>query len=97
MIGMNVLMLYSIIITSMAKMTPAMGVLNEAEMAAAQPHPVRMRTLLLGKRAHWPSKLPPAAPRCTAGPSLPMDSPPISVAAAPKNCTSKLRALIAPW
>ena len=61
--GIKPLMVYSIITTSMAKMTPANGVLNEAAMAPAEPHAIRIRILLLGSRIFCPSKLPPAAPR----------------------------------
>ena len=72
-------MVYSIITTSMAKITPEMGVLKEAEMAAAQPQATSVRMLLLGSRIHCPSRLEKAAPRCTAGPSRPADCPVITV------------------
>src|SRR5690554_1462403 len=61
--GVNPAMVYSIITTSMAKITPAIGVLNDADMAAAQPHATRVRMLLLGKRIHCPMRLENAAPK----------------------------------
>ena len=73
MIGVKPAMVYSIITTSMAKMTPEIGVLKEAEMAAAQPQATSVRMLLFGSRIHWPIRLEKAAPRCTAGPSRPAD------------------------
>src|SRR5690554_3879508 len=91
MMGVNPAMVYSIITTSMAKITPEMGVLNEAEMAAAQPQATRVRMLLLGRRIHWPSRLENAAPRCTAGPSRPADWPLTTVATPATNCTTALR------
>ena len=72
-IGVKPAMVYSIITTSMAKMTPEIGVLKEAEMAAAQPQATSVRMLLFGSRIHWPIRLEKAAPRCTAGPSRPAD------------------------
>ena len=49
MTGMKLAMVYSIITTSIAKMTPAIGVLKEAPMAAAEPHATRVRMLLFGR------------------------------------------------
>ena len=43
-------MVYSIITTSMAKMTPATGVLKEAEIPAAVPQATSTRRLLWGRR-----------------------------------------------
>ena len=82
---MKLAMVYSIITTSMAKMTPAIGVLNDAPMAAAEPQATNVRTLLLGSRKASPSRLEVAAPRCTAGPSRPPDSPVVNAATPPKN------------
>ena len=84
-------MVYSIITTSMAKMTPDIGVLNEAEIAAAQPQATRVRMLLFGNRIHCPIRLENAAPRCTAGPSRPADWPLTTVATPEMNCTMALR------
>jgi len=63
MTGMKLAMVYSIITTSMAKMTPAIGVLNEPAMAAAVPQATSVRTLLLGSSNAWPIRLDAAAPR----------------------------------
>lgn len=73
--GVKPAIVYSIITTSMAKMTPEIGVLNEADMAAAQPHATRVRILLFGSLIHCPIRLENAAPKCTAGPSRPADCP----------------------
>ncbi len=48
MTGINPAMVYSINTTSMAKITPASGVLNDAAMAAATPQAASMRRLLFG-------------------------------------------------
>ncbi|BBI54934.1 hypothetical protein HORIV_73550 [Vreelandella olivaria] len=61
--GIKLIKVYSIITTSIAKMTPAMGVLKEAEMAAAVPHATSTLRLLLGRRICWPSPLAAAAPK----------------------------------
>ena len=42
-------MVYSTMITSMAKITPASGVLNDAAIAAAAPQATRIRILLFGQ------------------------------------------------
>ena len=63
MTGMKEITEYSIITTSMAKMTPAIGVLKEADIAAAVPQPTSVRILLFGRRMRWPSTLAAAAPR----------------------------------
>ena len=52
---MKLAMVYSIMTTSIAKMTPAIGVLKDAAIAAAVPQPTRARILLLGSRNNWPS------------------------------------------
>ena len=49
MIGVKPMMVYSSITTSMAKITPAMGVLNDAAMAPAVPHPTNSLRLLLSR------------------------------------------------
>src|SRR5690554_197212 len=89
-IGVKPAMVYSIITTSMANITPEIGVLNEAEIAAAQPQATNVRMLLLGNLIHWPSKLEKAAPRCTAGPSRPADWPLTTVVTPATNCTTAL-------
>src|SRR5690554_5033719 len=90
MMGVKPAMVYSIITTSMAKITPAIGVLNEAEMAAAQPQATSVRMLLLGSLSHCPNRLENAAPRCTAGPSRPADWPETTVVTPATNCTMAL-------
>lgn len=61
--GVKPVMVYSIMMTSMEKITPASGVLNEAAMAAAAPQATSTRMLLFGIRNFCPSKLAVAAPR----------------------------------
>ncbi len=61
--GKNPMMVYSINTTSIAKITPAMGVLKDAEMAAATPQPAKVRKLLWGNLSHWPNWLAVAAPK----------------------------------
>ena len=61
--GINPPTVYSNITTSIAKITPAIGVLNDAAMAAAMPQPTSRRILLLGSISFCPSKLLAAAPR----------------------------------
>ena len=56
MIGMKLTIAYSIITTSMAKMTPAIGVLNEAPIAAAVPQATSVRTQLSGSRNASPEQ-----------------------------------------
>ena len=46
--GMKPAIVYSMTMTSIENMTPATGVLKEAEIAAAAPHPTSTLTLLLG-------------------------------------------------
>jgi len=75
MMGAKPAMVYSIITTSMAKITAASGVLNEAAIPAAAPQPTSVRTLLLGKASWPPSQLPVVAPICAAAPSRPIDWP----------------------
>ena len=53
---------YSIMTTSIAKITPAIGVLKEAAMAAAVPQADITLRLLLGKRRPAPNRLLAAAP-----------------------------------
>ena len=60
---MKLAMVYSIITTSMAKMTPAMGVLKLLAIAAAVPQATIVRMLLLGKREARPSRLAAVAPK----------------------------------
>ena len=91
MMGVKPAMVYSIITTSMAKITPEIGVLNDAEIAAAQPQATNVRMLLLGSRIHCPIKLEMAAPRCTAGPSRPADWPVTTVLTPVANWTRALR------
>ena len=71
--GVKPTIVYSIRITSIAKITPARGVLKEAAIPAAAPQATKVRILLLGKCKVCPIKLALAAPKCTLGPSLPMD------------------------
>ena len=85
MMGTKLVIAYSIMTTSMAKITPAMGVLNDAPIAAADPQATSVRTQLSGSRRASPSRLEVAAPRCTAGPSLPPDSPVASPMTPPTN------------
>ncbi len=61
--GIKLIRVYSIITTSMAKITPAMGVLNEAEIPAAVPQATNTRKLLLGSRSFSPNPLEAAAPK----------------------------------
>ena len=61
--GIKPVMVYSIKMASIAKMTPARGVLNDAAIAAATPQAVSVRKLLLGNLSCWPNKLELAAPR----------------------------------
>ena len=49
MTGVKPIMLYSSMTTSIAKITPAIGVLNDAAIAPAVPHPTIRRRLLLGR------------------------------------------------
>ena len=94
---MKLAMVYSTITTSMAKMTPASGVLKDAAMAAALPQATSERTQLLGTANAWPSRLDAAAPRCTAGPSFPPERPAPSAKTPPQNCRTALRQVIRPW
>ena len=64
---------YSMTMTSIENMTPATGVLKEAEIAAAVPHPSKTLTLLLGNLRYYSIRLLPAEPRWMAGPSRPSD------------------------
>lgn len=89
--GMKLPIVNSIITTSMAKITPAMGVLNEPAMAAAVPQATSVRMLWLGSENAWPSRLELAAPRWIAGSSRPPDWPEIRARMPPKNCTIALR------
>ena len=73
MTGVKPIMLYSSITTSIAKITPAIGVLNDAAIAPAVPHPTIRRRLLLGRWKIRPICEPAPAPRWTAGPSVPPD------------------------
>ncbi len=91
MTGMNDPIVYSIITTSMAKMTPAMGVLNDPPMAAAVPQATRVRKALLGSSRAWPRRLALAAPRWMAGPSRPPEMPAIRAMMPPKNWATALR------
>ena len=50
--GAKLTMEYSIMTTSIEKMTPASGVLNEAAIAAAMPQAASVRLLLFGKCSH---------------------------------------------
>ena len=89
--GVKPTSVYSIITTSMAKMTPAMGVLNEAAIAAAVPQATRMRMLLFGRCNHWPNRLALAAPTWMAGPSRPTECPVTMATVAPANCMTAFR------
>ena len=94
--GMKLAMVYSIITTSMANTTPASGVLKDAAMAAALPQATSERTQLFGTARPWPSKLETAAPRCTAGPSLPPERPQVRANTPPANCRAPLRHVMRP-
>ena len=63
------------IIASWANMTPAIGALKPAEIAAATPHPMKISVEipLLENRF---SALPITAPKCTSGPYWPTEAPP---------------------
>ena len=63
MTGVKPITVYSMITTSIAKITPAKGVLNAAEIAAATPLPTKMRIPLLGICKRCPNMLPAAAPK----------------------------------
>jgi len=52
MTGAKLSIEYSIITTSMEKMTPASGVLKEADIAAAMPQAAKVLRLLFGSRSH---------------------------------------------
>ena len=77
---------YSISTTSMAKITPASGVLKEAAMAAAAPQATRLRSSSGRTSKAWPTKLDAAAPRWTAGPSWPPERPMFKAKTLPPNC-----------
>lgn len=94
---MNPAMVYSMSTTSMAKITPARGVLKPAAMAPATPHPTRVRMLLLGRRRRWPSTLAVAAPRWTVGPSRPTEWPQTMAAAAVTNWMTLASRGSRPW
>ena len=64
---------YSIMTTSIANMTPAIGVLKDAAMEAAVPHATNVLKLLFGSLNSCPSKLLLAAPTWTTGPSRPTE------------------------
>ena len=49
--------------TSIAKITPARGVLKAAAIAAATPQAIKIRTLLFGTLSCLPSMLPEVAPK----------------------------------
>ena len=97
MTGMKPTMVYSIITTSMAKMTPAMGVLKEAAIPAAVPQATSTRRLLWGRRSSWPRPLEAAAPRWIAGPSRPADSPPTTDTTPTHHWFNQLRSGKRPW
>jgi len=53
---------------SWAKMAPAIGALNEAEIAAATPQPSSTRKPARVRPIDWPKMEATVAPSCTAGP-----------------------------
>ena len=59
--------------TSIAKITPAIGVLKLEAIAAAVPQATIVRMLLLGSFDFCPNKLAAVAPKWIAGPSRPPD------------------------
>ena len=85
MTGVKPIIVYSITTTSMAKITPASGVLKPAAIAAATPQHTKVRVLLFGTFKYRPNALPLVAPRCTPGPSRPIDWPVINTIVAPIN------------
>ena len=89
--GRKPAMVYSIRITSMAKTTPASGVLKDAPIAAAQPQANSVRVLLSGSANRRPSQVEAAAPRCTAGPSRPPERPAVKATTVPTNCRDAAR------
>ncbi len=95
--GINPAMVYSINITSIEKITPAIGVLNDAEMAAATPQPTKVLWQLLGRCSRCPSWLAAPAPKCTAGPSRPIDWPLSKASTPPTNCIIQFRSGKRPW
>ncbi len=62
-IGMKLANVYSTIIISMTNITPARGVLNAADIAAAAPQASKILIALLGSPNDWPVILPTNAPR----------------------------------
>src|SRR5215470_4611009 len=95
--GAKPITVYSISTTSMAKATPASGVLNDAAIAAAAPHATSTRRLLFGSPMRWPATLALAAPRWIAGPSRPTDIPETIATAAPTNWTTAFLNGSRPW
>jgi hypothetical protein len=63
MTGIKPTTVYSAMITSMAKITPARGVLKAAAMPPAVPQAISTRRLLLGRPSFCPSRLLTAPPR----------------------------------
>ena len=61
--------------TSRAKNTPAIGALKLAATAAATPQPRSVRDCERVRRKGRPNQLAMAAPKCTAGPSRPVEAP----------------------
>ncbi len=94
--GEKVFMVKSPKITSRAKITPAMGALNTADMPAAAPHPTSILTRSPDSLNIWPMVDPTAAPICTMGPSRPAEPPdPMQMADATALATAT-RGLITP-
>ena len=62
-------------ITSWAKKTPAIGALKDAETAAATPQPSRVRATAGVSLSFCVTKDASVAPRCTTGPSRPIEAP----------------------
>ncbi len=62
-------------ISSSAKNTPAIGVLNVAEIPPAAPQATRSLSCDSETRVSWPSTEPRADPICTIGPSRPTEPP----------------------
>ena len=71
----NILPCKSVIKTSVAKATPAIGALNVAAIPAAAPHETRFFIRLSERLNNCPNEEPRAEPTWTIGPSLPADPP----------------------
>ena len=63
MTGIKLATEYSIMTTSIAKITPASGVLKDAAIPAEQPQAIKVRNVLLGSLRYCASNEPEAAPK----------------------------------